>query len=259
MRTELTVLASGSRGNCAWLRRGRLSVLIDAGISARRIVALLREAGGDPAGLAAVLVTHEHGDHVAGLRTLTRRFDVPLVANAATRRALAPLVGPQARWQEFETGDAIDLGGLLIRSFPVPHDAAEPVGFLVESDEGRIGYATDLGHVPDDVSDALADCDALVFEANHDREMLREGPYPWITKRRVSSEVGHLSNEHAAAELARIVTTRTRTIVLAHLSQTNNDPALACSEVEAALAGAGQGDVAVRAARQRAPLAPIVL
>lgn len=257
---ELIVLASGSRGNCTWLRAGGTTLLIDAGISTRRIVSRLAEVGRDPREIDAIVVTHEHGDHVYGLRTLLRTIGSrQLHGTKGTLAAVSKSIDGAARFEPFAAGGRFQVGEITIDTFAVPHDASDPVGLALEWRGLRVGYVTDLGHVTDEVSDGVADCDLLVFEANHDREMLLNGPYPERTKRRVASRVGHLSNEHAAAELVRIVTPRTQALVLAHLSETNNDPGLARATVEAAIGATGAETPRVVTACQHVPLEPLVL
>lgn len=249
---ELIVLGSGSRGNCTLVRSGGGAVLIDAGLSARQIVRRLLEFGQSPDHLDGILLTHEHSDHVNGIAVFTRRHDVPVLGNAATLNAAGPALG-QARRETFQTGQPFDWGGFLVTPFATPHDAAEPVGFVLEAHGRRVGYATDLGHVTQLVSARLAGCAAIVFESNHDREMLMEGPYPWVTKQRVSSRLGHLSNDHAASALPALVGPETRHLVLAHLSQTNNHPELAKAAVETALNEAGLKSIMVSTAAQERP------
>ncbi len=256
---ELVVLASGSRGNCTLVRAGRTAVLIDAGLSAKQIVERLAAVGQDPRGLAAILLTHEHIDHTRGVAVLARRFAVPVLANAATYEAAEVQLRDVPAAEFFVTGTRFDVGTLAVTPFAVPHDAAEPVGFLLESEGARIGYATDLGHVTRLVAARLSGCQALVFEANHDLEMLMSGPYPWATKQRVASRTGHLSNEHAAEFLPEAVSEETVHLVLAHLSETNNDPALARATVETALAAAGRSRTSVTTARQDRPAAAVRL
>lgn len=255
---ELVVLGSGSRGNCTLVRTSRGALLIDAGLSARQIVRRLAEAGQSPDRLDGILLTHEHQDHVNGLAVFTRCRDIPVLGNAATLEAAGGKLG-QARRKTFTTGQPFDWAGFRVTPFATPHDAAEPVGFVLEAEGVRVGYATDLGHVTQLVAARLTGCDALVFEANHDREMLMEGPYPWVTKQRVASRLGHLSNDHAASALPRIALGETRHLILAHLSETNNNPGLARAAVEIALREAGLPRVGVATASQERPAAPLRL
>ena len=221
-----TTLASGSSGNAALVSCGSTHVLVDAGVSARRITAGLRAAGVEPRALTAILVTHEHHDHIAGLAVLTKNLRVPIYASGPTcgelRRRVAfldDLLRPQ------EPGTGVQVGGLWVESFPTPHDAAGSVGYSLEGDACRAVICTDLGHLTREVRQAAEGCDLLVCEANHDEDWVRSGPYPYPLKRRVLGDYGHLSNE-AGAELAALgVQSGARTVVLAHLSAENNTPA----------------------------------
>lgn len=235
---EVIVLGSGSRGNATLVRTERSALLIDAGLTCRQLVSRLEAVQCELAAIDAVLVTHEHIDHVQGLPVLLRRRAMPVFANAATVGA-APRAFDGARAiAHFESGTAFDAGAFRVTAFPIPHDAADPVGFVLEFEGLRIGYATDLGQVTHLVAARLSGAHALVFEANHDAQMLMEGPYPWVTKQRVASRLGHLSNDGAADALAEIVGPDTQSVVLAHISETNNQPALAATAVGAALARA---------------------
>ncbi len=256
---EVVVLGSGSRGNSTLVRNGRTALLIDAGLTARQVVERLEAVGQDPRRLAAILLTHEHIDHTRGVAVLARRFSLPVLANAETFAAAAPTLRDVPEVEVFETGVPFEVGGISVTPFAVPHDAAEPVGFVLSSEGIRVGYATDLGHVTRLVAARLAGCHALVFEANHDLEMLIHGPYPWATKQRVASRTGHLSNEHAAEFLREVVSDDTRHLVLAHISETNNDPVLARATIETALSDAGRSRITLATARQDRPAAVVRL
>ncbi|UCF68483.1 MAG: MBL fold metallo-hydrolase [Acidobacteriota bacterium] len=256
---ELIVLGSGSRGNATLIRCNNRALLVDAGFSARQLVHRLEAVGQDPRRLEAIVLTHEHGDHVGGVRVLTKRFQTTVFANEATYAQAGADLDTHGPREMFVTGESFDIGPFRVRSFAVPHDAVEPVGFVIEAEGQRVGYATDLGHVTKLVSTRLGDCAALVFEANHDRGMLMEGPYPWETKQRIASRFGHLSNEHAASELCEIITDSTRHVVAAHLSENNNDPLLARAVIEGTLRSAGHRRVNVAIAHQHRPLEAIRL
>ena len=235
-----TTLASGSSGNAALVSCGNTHVLLDAGISAKRITAGLKSLGIAPEALAAVLITHEHHDHISGLQVLTKRFRLPVVTSGPTGRQLCyrvPFMDDLIRQQEPGTG--IQLGDLWIESFPTPHDAAGSVGYSITGGGHRVVLCTDLGYVTDQVKQAVRGCDLLVCEANHDEDWVRSGPYPYALKQRILGDFGHLSNE-AGAELAgRAALAGTRTILLAHLSSENNTPARAREVVSRRLSALG--------------------
>ena len=257
---EILVLGSGSRGNCTLLRAGGRAILVDAGFSAKEIAKRLAAVDQDPGKIEAILVTHEHADHVGGLRVLARRTGALVLGNLPTLRALARTLVDVPRQAAFVAFEPFGAGPFAVTAFPVPHDAADPVGFVLEAEGVRVGYATDLGHVTRTVEEHLAGCAAVVFESNHDREMLMAGPYPWVTKQRVASAHGHLSNEHAAAALPAITSGGTEHLVLAHLSETNNHPQLARAAVHSALEAAGLSSrVGVQLALQDRPGARIAL
>ena len=234
---RLTTFASGSSGNCALLTMDGVHILLDAGISCRRICENLSLSGVQPGDLAAVLITHEHSDHIAGLATLIKRCAAPVCAPRAVAGYLDRTVaGVAARLRVVTPGEALDVGGLTVRCFPTSHDTAQSVGWRVEG--GRIfALATDTGCVTPEVEAGLAGADAVLIEANHDVDMLLAGPYPYYLKRRILSERGHLSNADCAALALRLAEGGTRQILLGHLSRENNSPARAFETVSAALAG----------------------
>jgi phosphoribosyl 1,2-cyclic phosphodiesterase len=221
-------LASGSSGNAALVGCAGTYILLDAGISARRITTGLRALGVNPAQLSAILITHEHHDHISGLTVLTKQLRVPIFASRPTCGELyrrIPFVEDLLHSQE--PGQGIELGGLWVESFSTPHDASGSVGYSIAGGGRRVVLCTDLGHITPEVQRAVAGCDLLICEANHDEDWVRSGPYPYYLKRRVLGDWGHLSNE-AGAELAALgVETGAQAVVLAHLSAENNTPARA--------------------------------
>lgn len=221
---NFSILASGSTGNAVYVETERIRVLIDAGLSGKQLEKLLHSIGADPASLNALLVTHEHIDHVKGLGVFARRYHLPVYMNHATWSHLPSSVGEidESLKHIFETGSMLELEDLAVESFPVSHDAAEPVGFVFHSDQGSLGLVTDVGYINQRIVDKVAGTDALIFESNHDVEMLRMGSYPWNIKRRILSDTGHLSNEDAAEGLLDIVEGKGEYVYLAHLSQDNN-------------------------------------
>ena len=233
---QVSVLASGSKGNAVYVEMDGVRLLIDAGISATRIKKALAAEGVDPASLDGVLVTHEHRDHVAGLVTLSKWYRLPIF----TRRATIEHMGcrssvPADCFHPIE--ETFCLSGLRVEAFHIPHDAADPVGYRICGSE-RCTLATDLGFVTSDVQAAIDGADVLVLEANHDPEVLRNGSYPWPLKRRILSNRGHLANSDAAWALVRMKK-RPSKVFLAHLSEENNRPELARDTVQRILAGQG--------------------
>jgi phosphoribosyl 1,2-cyclic phosphodiesterase len=223
-------LASGSKGNAIWIEAGEARIMVDAGLSCREIERRMALAGLKPARLTAVLVSHEHRDHVAGVGVLARRYRLPIYMNRATLGACRDQLG-KVQVRHFTTGEGFELDGLAIRPFSVSHDAADPVGFTFIFEGMKLGLATDLGVATNLVKDHLRSCQALILESNHDPRMLLDGPYPWELKRRVQGRRGHLSNPDAAKALAEIKHAGLAQVVLAHLSETNNLPDKALAEV----------------------------
>jgi phosphoribosyl 1,2-cyclic phosphodiesterase len=242
MGVSVSVLASGSRGNSAIVQSSSTRILVDAGISCRETFKRMKATGDDPHSLSAIVVTHEHSDHVYGLLVLARRLNVPVFMTGATHQAWVRGVRDATgeppdteRVEFFSAGRSFQVGDIAVTPFTIPHDAVDPVGFAFRAEGVKIGFATDLGYVPPSVCDHLRSCDLLVLESNHDLEMLRVGPYPWSVKQRVMSRVGHLSNEALANFFAGDYDGGAAYIVLAHLSEQNNHPALARRAAERAL------------------------
>lgn len=246
MGVSVSMLASGSAGNCAIVASARTRILVDAGISCRETFKRMKSLGEDPHTLSAIVITHEHSDHVSGLATLAKRLRVPVFMTGATHLAWARAMRnekgerPQLETLErFESGHSFQIGDIAVRPFTIPHDAADPVGFTFRAEGVKVGFATDLGYIPASVRDHLRGCDVLVLESNHDLEMLRVGPYPWSVKQRVMSRVGHLSNSALADFFTSDYDNSATFVVLAHLSEQNNHPEIARREAEKALAMRG--------------------
>jgi phosphoribosyl 1,2-cyclic phosphodiesterase len=232
----MSVLGSGSSGNSTLLAAGRTRVLLDAGFSCKELTRRLAEVGESPERLDAVVVSHEHSDHIKGLRVLCKKHGVPVYATEASWAASGLQDAPEIPEVRFiEPGRPFDVGDLHFVPFRVPHDAAECVGFRVEGEGLALGHVTDLGQVTHLVEERLRDCDVLVLESNHDVEMLRWGPYPWPLKQRIAGDGGHLSNDATARLLDRVWSDRTRHVYLAHMSEKNNHPEIALPTVRAAL------------------------
>lgn len=231
-------IASGSAGNCGLYVSGDTAILIDLGVSLRKITTALASQGLTPNDLSAVLLTHEHGDHVKGLPMLLKKTRVPVFASRGTAQALEQKEPSCCdRMNIFDAGEDFWVRDVAIGTFETPHDAADSVGYILEHEEIRFGYATDLGFVPRDVADKLRGCEMVVLESNHDPHMLQVGPYPYQLKMRVAGPAGHLSNPDCAVFAADLVKNGTKTLVLAHLSEKNNMPALALQQTMAALRG----------------------
>jgi phosphoribosyl 1,2-cyclic phosphodiesterase len=225
LAVRVSILASSSSGNCAFLATDRTRVLIDAGLSKRETFARLAAIGEDPRALDAILITHEHSDHVAGLPALAKALKIPVY--------LTRLAAPRIDWngaspdvREFQAGASFVIGDLDVGSFTIPHDAVDPVAFCLSSGGRMVGIATDLGYIPDSIKWHLRATDFLLLESNHDLDMLKVGPYPWSVKQRVMGRMGHLSNDVAARFIQEDLSDRTRTLVLGHLSEHNNYPDL---------------------------------
>jgi phosphoribosyl 1,2-cyclic phosphodiesterase len=234
---RFSVLASGSSGNACYVETMEARVLIDAGLSGEELIRRMEKNGIDPAKLDAILLTHEHIDHIRGAGPLARRFSLPVYINRLTLTRALKTLGNLSTPIVFHTGHPILLHGLCIETFTKCHDAADPVGVVVHADGARLGIITDLGRSTPVVEDRLRGCHALVVEFNHDERMLDEGPYPLELKRRIKGPEGHLSNAQAGGLLRALSHEALSTVVLAHLSETNNHPEKAFQASKTALSG----------------------
>jgi phosphoribosyl 1,2-cyclic phosphodiesterase len=227
-------LGSGSEGNGLVVESGETRILVDCGFGVRDTAARLARLGLVPGDIAAIFVTHEHSDHVGGVAAFAARHDIPVWLTFGTLDAVAERLADVPRVYSFDSHDVLAIGDLEVRPFPVPHDARDPVQYVLGDGGARLGVLTDLGVVTSHVEASLTGCDALVLECNHDEAMLAGGRYPYPLKQRIAGRLGHLCNDAAAALLRAIDTSRLRHVVAAHLSKENNTPDLA----RAALAGA---------------------
>ncbi len=236
---RITVFASGSTGNCSLVQDGESELLIDAGISLRRIAAGMSAVGAKPDGLCGVLVTHEHTDHVSGLAMLSKRHGVPIYTTRTIANRLRGMMpGIDGLVNEIVPGESFFARSMCVTAFPTPHDSADSVGYRVESG-AVLGFATDTGHITDEMKWGLLGADTAVIEANHDEEMLRYGGYPVFLKRRILSDTGHLSNTDCGILAKTLAENGTRRIILGHLSRENNRPQTAFDTVEAAIRDCG--------------------
>ncbi|MDX1776876.1 MAG: MBL fold metallo-hydrolase [Desulfobulbales bacterium] len=232
---KFCVLGSGSKGNATYLESGGSRILIDAGMSGIELQRRLSAIGVELSAIDAILVTHEHNDHIQGVGVLSRREKIPVYANAATFSAAAKIIKNLYSYNEFATGESFYLRNFKIHPFSVSHDAADPVGFRISDNSLSFGYCTDTGRISKLMLHRLASCRALVVESNHDIEMLQNGTYPPYLKQRIQSGQGHLDNMAAAALLQQLVHADLQHVVLAHLSEENNHPEIAFHTVVDAL------------------------
>ncbi|MEK3798872.1 MBL fold metallo-hydrolase [Peribacillus sp. FSL H8-0477] len=237
MTMHFSVLASGSTGNAFFVETEDQSFLVDAGLSGKALEGLFNDIGRDMSKLSGILVTHEHSDHIKGLGVVARKHKLPIYANAKTWNAMERNIGqiPIEQKFHFEMEQVKTFGSLDIESFGVSHDAAEPMFYTFHHDDKKVVLITDTGYVSDRVKGIISNAEAYIFESNHDVSMLRMGRYPWNIKRRILSDVGHVSNEDAALAMSEVAGDRTKRIYLAHLSLDNNMKDLARMSVEQTL------------------------
>lgn len=246
MPLRLCVLGSGSKGNAVYVASETTALLVDAGLSARAVRERLGAVGANAGELAGICLTHEHNDHTAGIKVLQRRDGVSLYTNRGTADALLRAEkNRDLKLNIFDTGSAFEIGDLRVQPFSVPHDAYDPVGFVIEGSGDRIAVATDMGMATGVIRERLRGCRALVVEANHDERMLQEAPRPWVLRQRIMGRQGHLSNRAAAALLVDIAGPELEQVFLAHLSEDCNQPHLAQKTVIDALRAAGQEHIRV--------------
>ncbi len=233
---RLCSIASGSSGNCIYIGGRNVHILIDAGISKKRIEDGLKEIGVSAEQIDAVLITHEHSDHIQGLGVFSRKYKAPIYATSGTIRGIKDYKAlgnmPEGLYHTVKTDEPFYIGGFKIRPFAISHDALEPSGYRVEDDEKTVAVATDLGIYDDYIVENLRNVNALVLEANHDMHMLEVGPYPYPLKQRVMGERGHLSNELSGRLLCDILHDRLQCVMLGHLSKDNNYESLAYETVK---------------------------
>lgn len=283
MSVKFTILGSGSAGNCAYVETAEARVLVDAGFSPRQIRQRLAGIGRTPEKLTAILLTHEHSDHIAGLLGLAGEMQIPVYCNRDTQEATiwalknkvkggktaattpdetanAAQLKSRIDWRLFQTGDMIELADLEVETFQIPHDAQDPVGFLLRTAEGNIGFATDLGHTTKLVLERIRAANVLVLESNHDIKMLQECPRrSWSLKQRILGRHGHLSNPAAAEAVAHIISAGLKHLYLAHLSRECNTPELAENVMAEQLHQIGATHVRLRVAAQDTPAETLAL
>jgi phosphoribosyl 1,2-cyclic phosphodiesterase len=251
---QLTILGSGSGGNCAYVETSGTRLLIDAGFSGKQIRQRLSSIGRTLERLDGILLTHEHSDHTKGLKVVAAKLGIPVYANRLTMDAVSSQFKSQFNRKIFHTGQSFEIGDVEVETFSIPHDAQDPVGFLVRSNDGNIGFLTDLGHATRMVLDRVRPAKALILETNYDLQLLQEDTKrPWSIKQRITSRHGHLSN-HAAGEAARdLVSGQLEHIFMAHLSRDCNHPSLAEKTVKEEIDKTGAGHIHIHRTDQNEP------
>jgi len=254
MSAKLTILGSGSSGNCAFLETSETRLLVDAGLSGRQIRHRLLSIGRAPENLDGILITHEHSDHIQGLVGLAAKLNIPIYCNRATREAIERQLDLQLNFRLFSTGASFEVGDIVVDTFSVPHDAYDPVGFLLHTASGKIGFLTDLGHATKLILQRLQAANILLLETNYDLELLRDDPKrPWSVKQRIVSRHGHLSNLAAAHVVEQLVSSHLRHLFLGHLSGDCNRPELARQAVGQILDKNGASQVCLEVVSQDEP------
>lgn len=260
MPCSVTILGSGSGGNCAYVETSETRLLVDAGFSARQIRQRLAGIGRTPENLTAILITHEHGDHVQGLPLIAHRLGIPVYCNRLTLDALEFQQKVRFKGQVFETGACFDIGDVGVDTFSIPHDAQDPVGFLLRTETGNIGFLTDLGHATRLVVERIRSANVLMLEANHDVKLLQDDVRrPWSLKQRIMGRHGHLSNDAAAETIEQIVSENLQHLYLGHLSKDCNRPDLAHQIVGERLQRVGADHVRIEVTSQSTPSPTLTL
>jgi phosphoribosyl 1,2-cyclic phosphodiesterase len=257
---HLTILGSGSNGNCAYLETDETRILIDAGFSARQIRQRLASIGRTPENLTGILVTHEHVDHIQGLTVLCDKLKIPIYCNRETQEAMEFQLSAKFDCRLFTTGASFEIGDVLVETFAIPHDAQDPVGYLLRTQTANIGFLTDLGHVTKLIVERIRSANVLVLEANHDVKMLQDCVRrPWSLKQRILGRHGHLSNEAAADCAEQIMSADLRHLYLGHLSRECNKPELAQRVVNERLQKLGATHVTLGLTAQNVPCPTLAL
>lgn len=256
---RISILASGSGGNACYAETGGARILVDAGLSCREIERRLDMVGVAPGSLNAMVLTHEHGDHIRGAGPLARRYNIPVYGNMKTLERAQKSLGDLPRPIFIQTGDSVVMNDLLVETFTKCHDAVDPMGIALSSDGIKVGIATDLGRSTRLAEERLKGCQVLIVEFNYDPGMLDDGPYPLHIKRRIKGPDGHLSNRQGGELLTAVAHRDLEIVVLAHLSQTNNHPDKAREKAAHALQNCGLGDTDILVGLQDEPCPMIEL
>ncbi len=224
-------IVSGSSGNCTLVCCNKTKILIDCGISGKKVTAYLNDMGINPCELDRILVTHEHIDHTTGVGIMSRKFHIPILASEGTWSGMQIGKIDEENRQIFSKPEPMEIGDIKITPFDIPHDAMQPTGFVLEAENKKFAIATDMGHITDKVIENLTGCDGVILESNYDDHMLQTGPYPQMLKDRIAGSNGHLANSDAGKLASYLAKNGTKNIMLGHLSNENNSPEIAFSEV----------------------------
>ncbi|NLK64637.1 MAG: MBL fold metallo-hydrolase [Tissierellia bacterium] len=235
MKLKFCSLYSGSSGNCQYIKTQNATIIVDAGLSGKRIQQEIVNIGEDPKKIDAIFITHEHIDHIQGAGVMSRRLNIPIYANEETWEAMSSCIGDIKSHNIKILEECTQIGDLTIKPFDISHDASHPVGYNIFYENKKISLVTDTGCANGTILRSIMDSDILLVESNHDEDMVIIGPYPWPLKRRVLSEYGHMSNEAAGRLIAEVVKKGTEIVLLGHLSKENNFPELAYKTVESIL------------------------
>ncbi|HHZ03087.1 MAG TPA: MBL fold metallo-hydrolase [Tissierellia bacterium] len=235
MKLKFCSLSSGSSGNCQYIKTENATILVDAGMSGKKIQEEISNIGEDPKNIDAIFITHEHSDHILGAGVLSRRLNIPIYANEETWEAMTQYIGKIKPENIKVLYDSTQIGDLFIQSFDISHDAAHPVGYNIFYANKKLSLVTDTGCVNETIINSILDSDLLLIESNHDEDMVIIGPYPWHLKKRVLGEFGHMSNDMAGNLLSKVIKKGTEIVLLGHLSKENNFPQLAYKTVESIL------------------------
>lgn len=251
---RFAVLGSGSGGNAAVVECGGLRLMIDAGLSAKQLMLRLRQVGIDPESLGGILLTHEHGDHVRGLKVFLKQHPVPVFSTADTARVVREAGIEGATWKFFEAGQVFAIGGVAVETFAIQHDAVDPVGFVIGHAQRRLGFLSDAGHVTRSMTERLRGLTSLFVEANYDEDLLEaDTKRPWSIKQRISSQHGHLSNRQVTALIRDIANPALGRVVLGHLSSDCNTPEIILARLRECLTELGHDHVGLHCAGQHEP------
>ncbi len=250
---RFSVLASGSKGNACYIETEHTRILIDAGLSCRELIKRMELVGLDASRLDAIIITHEHSDHIKGVGPISRKFNSTVYSNRSTIDRCIRTLGKTSINDQLRTGETLTINDVTVKTFSKDHDAADPIGLTVSSNGSRLGILTDVGKSTSLLEDILKDCSGILLEFNHDVDMLENGPYPYYLKKRIRGAKGHLSNDQAGMLLKKLSHKSLKHIVLAHLSEVNNTPEKALAKARESLSECRMGDIPVHISYQDYP------